>query len=174
MRLFYAVKLPKHLARNLAEVRLQGQLKGQVRWVDPALYHLTLQFCGEVASEQLSRFLEAGEKNASGTGSIRAGMTSLGVFPNLKKARVLWVGVGLSPEDEKRLNSLAQALGNPRFHAHLTLARFPARPPLGLSQLLQCHRTKTWGDFVIDKFSLFQSELTPKGPRYEELETWPL
>ncbi|MBI4180857.1 MAG: RNA 2',3'-cyclic phosphodiesterase, partial [Chloroflexi bacterium] len=98
----------------------------------------------------------------------------LGVFPNLKRVQVVWVGISgeidkfsqLQQGIESNLASIGFAPEKRPFTPHLTLARlrqqvsFEERQRLG--QLIAGTGFEA-GNIKVDAISLMQSELTPAG-----------
>lgn len=134
LRLFIALELPAQVLEALTA--LQDDLRSQVperaaRWVRPAGIHLTLKFLGDVPAEQVDA-IAAGIREASkGHAPFALQAERLGVFPNPRRARVLWVGVGGEVEALRSLHASVEEhivpLGFPaeerKFRGHLTLAR---------------------------------------------------
>jgi len=179
MRLFLAVPLTEE-ARHAIVHHLKGSLARPLpgRPVRPELWHLTLRFLGEVDEVGCDRIVR--EMDSAGLGpafSLRWG--ALGAFPRPRRANVLWLG---AEQGEAEAASLAaaveeavEAAGFPPedrpFRCHLTLSRIrpdqdvtavlDAVPPLGLAM-------------AVDRVVLYRSHLGPGGPRYEEVEAFPL
>ncbi|MGH2760131.1 MAG: RNA 2',3'-cyclic phosphodiesterase, partial [Actinomycetota bacterium] len=108
---------------------------------------------------------------------FRAAFSEIGGFPNLRRPRVLWIGVGdgaeqmaaLAGDVERELAVIGfEPEGRP-FHGHLTLARFPRPRVIDVPDVSAPTAT-----FDVDDVVLFQSQLHPKGARYKELERFPL
>ncbi|RLE06849.1 RNA 2',3'-cyclic phosphodiesterase, partial [Candidatus Aerophobetes bacterium] len=63
MRVFIAIELPESVKEEIA--RIQEKLKktrDKIKWVDPALIHLTLKFLGEINEKGLEKVIGAMEK----------------------------------------------------------------------------------------------------------------
>ena len=124
IRSFIAIELPGELRQSLA--RLQDRLKSggsvPVRWVDSGNIHLTLKFLGDIDTEIIGRMTSALENAANGIHPFDIRVSGPGVFPNMKRVQVIWVG--LAGELEK----LAQLQKN--IEANLAPLGFPseARP----------------------------------------------
>lgn len=174
MRLFFGLPLDRACARSLARIRKEPALAPGTRWVAPHNYHLTLHFCGEVAESELGETQERGARAAASCGPLEFRLEGLGVFPGLKRARVLWAGLRGQPEDHHSLRELALKLGNDSFQPHLTLGRFRRGAPQGLSQVLEALRDHVWGSLSVQSLHLYQSDLTPSGPIYRSLQEWEL
>ncbi|MCW5873344.1 MAG: RNA 2',3'-cyclic phosphodiesterase [Anaerolineales bacterium] len=133
MRAFIAFELPESLRAELTALSasLQRALAGvPLRWVPPRNMHLTLKFLGELERSQAAAFGAALERIASQHTALDVRLSELGVFPNIQRPRVLWVGLqapAALDQIASQVEQAAQAQGfapEPRpFTPHLTLAR---------------------------------------------------
>src|SRR5215207_10442352 len=108
-RLFLAVRLDQDVQRLVAEEIAALATEGwPVRWAQPETSHLTLHFLGETEPEQaeLVRLAFPGVVAAHKSFSLRT--AGLGVFPNFRRPRVLWLGLH---GPVHRLQTLHQDLG---------------------------------------------------------------
>ena len=64
-----------------------------MKWVDPYSIHLTLKFLGNVAVDRIDPITAAMEEAAQGVSPFPLEVEGLGVFPNLRRVQVVWVGV---------------------------------------------------------------------------------
>ena len=197
MRLFVALCLHADLHAVLGQVIEDLRLldrRDQVRWVDPVGIHLTLKFLGEAGDERVPD-LEAGLGAAvRGRQAPRLALGLLGAFPDLRRPRVLWIGLAeeewspgsggcLAPLQEA-VEAATEALGWERekraFQPHLTLGRVrEARgggdlslPPALLAALGRSAPALPPGPLL--RVALMQSHLSPAGARYEERRAWEL
>jgi 2'-5' RNA ligase len=177
IRTFIALPLPLEIQSALGEVSRQLAPQSQgVKWVKPEHIHLTLRFLGDTDPEKVSAL-------GAGLGQIACQhppfplrLGNCGAFPNLRRPRVLWVGLGESDallKLRKAVEHFARSLGWERdaqeFKPHLTLGRareggsvpqeVPAVPPL---------------EFQADKLELIESRLRPEDPEYLTLYRAPL
>jgi len=134
IRAFIAIDLPPAVKAALADVAatLGGRVpRGVVRWVRPEQMHLTLRFLGDTPTDRLPALAAALDALAAGHAPFALRLTGVGCFPNARRPRVVWVGLG---GEEAKLTALAAALeaalrplGWPPedrpFRAHLTLGR---------------------------------------------------
>lgn len=183
-RVFIAAALPGHITEALSS--LQAGLKDfgvRMKYTDPENIHLTLKFLGDIRCEDIET---AGKK----LGDAVAGFyppelfaKGLGVFPAIRRARVLWAGLAgqtqalgqLRQEVEDALAEAGFERENKRFSGHLTLGRFKG----GIDQQLLAEAIRKFGGFVSEEFTVnclnvFESTLTPKGPIYKVLSSQPL
>jgi len=180
MRLFVAVDVPdaiKDAIERDVVARLRDALAG-ARWTRPEGRHLTLKFLGDVADERVEGVGEALSGAASRHVGFDAAFDGVGGFPNLKRPRVLWVGIGdgseqlfdLSGDIETVLETLGFPAEDRPFRGHVTLARFPKPATIGALPDV----TVTDEPFPVRDVVLFRSQLHPKGARYTALERFPL
>ncbi len=180
LRLFVAIELPAPVRTVLAQMQTElRRVRGaEVKWVDPDSMHLTLQFLGAVAPEGVPAIEAALQRAAGATHAHVLRVEAAGAFPNARRARVLWAGVG---GETSTLQSLVTELGSQLaplgyppesrpFSPHLTLGR--ARDPRGVSGfeagLEGCSASREV-EWRVDHVCLFQSHLSAEGPRYEAM-----
>ena len=183
-RCFIAIELPEEVKAGLT--RLQAKLKAsqlRVKWVDPYGIHLTLKFLGNVDADRISQITGAMEEAAQGVPPFHLEIKGLGVFPNLRRVQVAWVGVSGEVDKlvqlQQRLESNLAGLGfapEPRaFTPHLTLARVrdQASPEerQRLGQLIADTKFEATGSFPVEAISLIRSQLTREGAIYSQISS---
>jgi 2'-5' RNA ligase len=192
MRLFIALHLePATLGPVQA---LQEQLRGadahrQVRWVEPGGMHLTLKFLGETPEDRLPELRMAITKALAGRQAPRLALAEVGGFPNLRRARVFWVGLREAGQAllplQGAIEGAMEGLGWERegrlFQPHLTLGRrkeAPGRNPEPLAPALERALTTAAPGSTEPRaqsyVALMCSHLGPGGARYESIATWEL
>ncbi len=179
MRCFVAIDLPGDVraALGAAQARLRAAApRADVRWVDPAAMHLTLQFLGTVPDERVDSVRAALAAAVAPHAPIPLVCAGLGVFPGPGRPRVFWAGVTAGLAALGRLvATVARALeplGFPReprpFAGHVTLGR--VRSPRGASRVVASLAGAGAGEFgawTATEVVLFQSHLGAGGARYE-------
>jgi len=183
IRAFIAIELPPEIKSALGQ--LQAELKKlsppPVKWVDPEAIHLTLKFLGNIARDKVDKITQVIEEAAQGISPFQLEVKGLGTFPNLRRVRVIWVGVEgeLAPlsQLQRGIESKLAPLGFPPegrpFTPHLTLGRVreqasPAEQQR-LGQLIAGTRFEGGHRFEAGWVSLMQSQLTPEGAIYHRL-----
>jgi 2'-5' RNA ligase len=185
VRCFIAVELPDEIKSGLS--RLQAQLKSgsqfPVKWVDPYSIHLTLKFLGNVASDRTGEITEAMKGASQGVSPFQLEVKDLGVFPNLRRVQVAWVGVSgevdklarLQQKIESALAQLGFAPENRRFTPHLTLARLHnhASPDerQRFGQLIADTRFEAAYSLPVEAINLMRSQLTREGAIYSRISS---
>ncbi|MGH7570078.1 MAG: RNA 2',3'-cyclic phosphodiesterase [Gemmatimonadales bacterium] len=177
MRLFVALNFPTMLRDALWDAGEPLRRRAwPVNWVRPEGLHLTLKFLGEVEPDREPALVAALGAAAAGARSLPLAVGGFGVFPDLQRPRVLWVGISADPALELLQHRVEQEfapLGFPTepraFRPHLTLgrARKDARPAdfTGLTEALAglaFERTA-----VIATVDLMQSTLQSGGAVYQ-------
>lgn len=151
-RLFAAVDVPAdERARLAAQVTSAALERGGLRVVDPAHWHITVAFYGDVAADQATELMSRLERAAERTPAFSIQLERAGTFPaSPRRAKVVWTGVSGDLDVLSRLSDRCRAAGRrtglampkERFHPHLTLARSrrgPANVDAALAQLWPYH-----------------------------------
>ena len=110
VRTFIAIELPGEILRLMSQA--QAQLKtsappGSVRWAHVEGIHLTLKFLGPVPASQIDAITTAMAGAARSIPPFTLTISGAGCFPNVKRPRVIWIGIS---EPTGRLNSLQRAV----------------------------------------------------------------
>jgi 2'-5' RNA ligase len=179
LRAFIAVELPPPVL--LATGDVQKKLEGEgirLKWVRPENQHLTLRFLGDIDQARIPE-ITAAIRSASKEGiPFVLNARGIGVFPNLRSPRVVWMGIEgeLYPllRIYQRLGETLTPLGFPPerrpFTGHLTLGRLPDRisPPLLQGAVSAASQIES-GKFTVDRISFIKSDLMPTGAVYTRL-----
>ena len=99
IRAFIAIELPSQVQKKLGEVinRLKRAPVESVRWVQPHNIHITLKFLGDVPINQIPILTQVLKDETLRHKPFEISIGGLGAFPNLRKPRVIWVGVEAPP-----------------------------------------------------------------------------
>jgi 2'-5' RNA ligase len=183
IRSFIAVELPENLKKVLAELQRQFRSTGSspVKWVEPGNIHLTLKFLGDIDIDSTGKVTAALEGAIRGVAPFNIEASKLGVFPNINRIQVIWVGLYGTLDKlgqlQKRIEESLKPLGFPPenrpFTPHLTLGRVRdyARPEerQKLGQFIS--NVKFEGKYTINigAINLMRSQLTREGPIYSKI-----
>jgi 2'-5' RNA ligase len=185
IRSFIAIELPQEL--KLALARLQEKIKSAgnapVKWVDPGNIHVTLKFLGDVSAEITGKITSALEEAVRGTRPFNIEVSGIGVFPNMRRVQIVWVGLAgeleklgqLQQRIETGLIPLGFKAESRSFTPHLTLARVrdyagpDERQKLG--QLIAGMSFDTKYKIDVNAIHLMRSQLTREGPIYSRIST---
>jgi RNA 2',3'-cyclic 3'-phosphodiesterase len=171
MGLFIAFDLKEHFEYFSS---VQKQLKKAVMSF-PDSFHLTLKFLGEVEESKVSSIVEKLSTVEFKPISVHLG--PIGVFPDEKYARVVWIGV--NPEDEivRLERDIENVLPNFKkdfdFKPHITLARVKA-VEYKERFVENIHGIKIEPrKIMFEKFHLFKSTFSKDGMVYEKIVSFP-
>jgi 2'-5' RNA ligase len=133
--------------------------------------HLTLAFLGQVNAERRAALAAIGAAAAAAAPPFLLTLDRVGAF---RGAGIAWAGADRAPPELLQLvaalNDGLAAAGLPverrPFHPHVTLARRGTRAPEGIAPAPLSWR--------VDRLVLMASDTLPAGPRYREVDAWPL
>jgi len=182
-RVFIAVDPTAEAVARTARIVARLQAEGVVApWVRPAEMHLTLNFLGDdVGDADLHRICVALDEVAAVVPAFSVTLGGVGVFPDSRRPRVLWLGV---ENGRERLVALHEALarrfeplGFPPegrgFQPHLTLGRFrrggKASPPAAMVGALERCAESGACEVPVTKIVLYESRLSTGGAEYDRL-----
>ncbi len=196
MRIFIGIDLASEVRGRVSRFveGVQG-FTPDARWVRPESLHITLKFIGERTAEQVEAITERLRRVESSAFEIR--FAGYGFFPTAKAPRVFWIGIQAGPQLAALTESVDVALaelGIPRedgpFSPHLTLARAgtgrrsgspkrrkgdePSATFAVLEKRLTAMGELDLGRMTAREFTLYQSQLSPKGSKYTKLQRFPL
>lgn len=176
MRAFIAISLPKEVKDYLFDLEKEfSKLPAKFKFVAKKNIHITLKFIPELKESELNT-LKTRLKTIK-FNSFKISLRETGLFPDNKKAHVIWVGL----ESDNRLKELQQRIDeklidlfpdNQEFKSHITLGRIKLIKNIekfneGLKKI-KVNKL----DFIIREFGLFKSTLTKDGPVYELIEEY--
>jgi len=139
--------------------------------------HVTLRFLGDVREglvSELRRLVSDAEFEP-----FQAVLKGLGVFPNIRRPRVVWAGIHEGAEELSRIfGHLEDPLGGLGFRPerrgfspHVTLARVRSgRNRERLMEEVARSSDEFFGEMQVRHIRLKRSELTPRGPIYSTLD----
>ena len=180
VRSFIAIELPDELKQELTQLEDRLKLSNQpwVRWVNPYSIHVTLKFLGNVATDRIDQITRSMEEASRGIAPFHLEVRELGVFPNLKRVQVAWVGVKgevdtiqrLQQRIESGLVPLGFAAESRKFTPHLTLARVSNRASPNerqrFGELIAGSSFEAVHSIEVNAVNLMKSQLTREGAIY--------
>lgn len=190
MRLFLGIELPDSVKAAAAKAcgRIRKQIErdaptASIRWVPAENLHITLWFLGEVrdnAFDPLAAALTPQVRLAP----FRLRLSGAGAFPESGPPRTLWLGV---PEGAAALRTIYAELANRLGTLGFPPEQRPYSPHLTIARVKDVRRsdgaavraalTANFGDigeYTVPWITLFRSQSTSSGSRYEHLLRVPL
>lgn len=182
VRSFIAVDVDAiDVVKRIEEVQREVLRLGlDIKLVERENLHITLRFLGEIPQQRVNDVIRALSTVKFAKFEMR--LADLGVFPDLSRPRVLWVGVSQGAEALANLANAVRAAVDKyaeheerEFTPHLTIGRIKSgRNVDRLGDLIRRYKGVEFGVVVVDKVKLKRSVLTPRGPIYSDLFVVPL
>jgi len=178
-RVFIAINLPEDVKKNfdpiVEELKKLNPDYG-IKWVEPENLHLTLHFFGDLNEKQIT-LVEGGiEEISKRIESFKLNIGTSGCFPNEREPRVFFAAVedteilhDLIGKLEVMLENLGYKVDTRPWQGHLTLGRIKDWSRCKIASVKIPSMT-----FSVKSVELMESELTPDGPVYSVLKSFPL
>ena len=180
-RLFLATKieLNDHFQTLFHLLRQQTPFD-KITWSDEKNLHLTLRFIGKTPDMLITPLIDVLTSIFEEEKEIEIIFNRIAIFGSRYKPTVIWIGMeenqeikNLFQKVEKELISLGFEANYGNFVPHLTLGRIKKidhkKRFQKLIEELQPHNPQ---QIKIDKWILFRSKLSHKGPLYTPIKEW--
>lgn len=185
IRSFLAFELPHDIKIEVARISTSVQKSGlDAGWLKPANIHLTMVFLGDMEARNMAAIIASIDNALTGTTPFEISLSGMGLFPDIRRPRVMWLGLNGDMEGlsilRDRLQAPLEQFGVEQekrpFTPHLTLARFrrPVKDPALLKRVIDKYSVITGPQGRLDELVLFKSELRQGGSRYTKIHAWPL
>ncbi len=180
IRLFIAVPIDMDIKKKLQSIReALARVDGRLSIVPLENLHFTLKFIGWVEEKEQEKIRKRILSLTKTIKPFEIKVSGLDAFPSSNRPTVIWAGVS------KELTEIAQLFNlSLPYHqesreslAHLTLARVKHLEENGREQIkdiIKKHGKDFFGQMIVDKVVLYQSELRKTGPIYTLLEEFKL
>ena len=183
MRLFIASTFPETATRGMNE-RISGirTKLPPASWTRPESQHLTFAFLGEQDEALLAKITTPLATALDEVPAFTAALRGCGFFPNARRPRVGWIG--LKPEEpfctvartvREVVTRAGVELDRADFRPHLTVMRLRDNwPPASIQMFEDACNGYASPEFVVDKVTLYSSQLNPKGAIHTALREFTL
>ena len=173
MRVFVAIEISKEgILKKIQTFQKNVGIDAKPTKIDQI--HFTLKFLGEIDQVKYEQVKDVMEKISFSSFDIS--LKGVGVFPNLKNPRVIWIGI--DENGAEKLISIANEVGiklkalgfekEKKFKPHLTVFRVKKKIN-DISSIMKEYETVEFGVQTISKIKVKRSVLSPKGPEYSDL-----
>ena len=187
-RLFAAISLPAGIKEKIAATQLElraGLAGASVTWTKREQLHLTLKFFGNIDVPLVTGLRAKLAAACDGFGPFILRAERLGVFPDARFPRVIWVGLtddggklaNLQSSVESASRDFTSQEPEKKFTGHVTLGRIKhinRHDSKKLAELLVSMSDREFGEWTASELELMRSELTSDGARHTSIETFPL
>jgi 2'-5' RNA ligase len=178
IRTFIAINLESAVHRRVMALQetLARSVGDEVKWVEDNNMHLTLLFLGEVDQRQVHEVCRAVARCCAERESFVLEVVGVGAFPNTRRPRILWAGVGQGTEELVSLHDVLEEalleLGcyrreERKYSPHVTLGRVHQDgAEEKIVEALTRHQHWQGGETRVTEALVMSSDLTPRGPIY--------
>lgn len=184
IRTFIAIDIDQPPKQKISGLIDQlSKSNADVKWITENQMHFTLKFLGQTDELLVPKISGVLESIAEDFGEFTILLSDIGAFPNIKRPRVIWLGIDkgkdklelLNEKIETSLEKLGFEKEKRRFTAHLTLGRVRSLKNIeGLKALIAKIDIRIQDEVKVNKVILYRSTLTPKGAIYTPLRELPL
>jgi 2'-5' RNA ligase len=183
IRCFIAVQIGDDLKISIGDtIKILKKSCADVKWVKTENLHITLKFLGSIEEDQVGSISSRITDIALKHNNFDFTLMGTGVFPDYRRARVLWVGIRDHNHLLKIANEIEDAMeceGFDRerrpFSPHITIGR--VRSPKGIDKLtaeLVKYKSMDFGTQFAGSIHLIKSTLKPGGAEYNTITSAPL
>lgn len=186
IRSFLAFELPGDTKKTIA--RVWGEMNAyslNIRWIKVDNIHLTVVFMGNVPQELITPMGEMTAQVCRKYGPFQIALKGVGVFPHMRRPRVLWIGLDgdiqrmadFRGRIQQKMKSFCIKQDRRPFKPHLTMGRFRKGSTGGqqhLHSLIAAYDGLASQRAELNELVLFRSDLKPNGAVYTRLNAWPL
>jgi 2'-5' RNA ligase len=179
VRAFVGIEINPQTVETISAVlvQLKPRIPG-IRWVPPANFHFTLKFLGNIEESKIDSIAQVLEREIHPFPRFTINAKRLGVFPALKRPRVLWVGLEgrplaeLARKVEATLEPLGFAPEKREFKPHLTVGRWRqyGGSAKKLGEEIERWKNHEFGVSTVAEVIFFQSLTKPEGAVYHPLK----
>ena len=176
-RIFIAIDLSDDArASSAAHVRsLRHEFpNARIGWERPEKLHITLKFLGPTSDKTLSELSDQLGRIVPKLSKGRLRVSSLGVFPNKNRPRILWIGVDDLDSFAASANAAVEEVCRPlgfesddrRFTPHITIGRVRDTNTAGDAVAAHLKAQIEPVEFQADGLVVYESKLLPTGSVY--------
>ena len=187
IRGFIAVNIGLNALRAVAEeqsgLRRRASERGvEVRWIAPQNMHVTLRVLGQVTEPMVAAIQDGLESILRTVAPFEVTAAGLGVFPDPRHPRVVWVGMrdegGALGHLHEAISGVLVRMGfnldEKPFRSHVTIGRVKGGDGEALAACLAESGERTYGAFPVREIACYRSDLRPSGADYRMLWRLPL
>jgi 2'-5' RNA ligase len=180
IRTFLALDLGAKIRKKLVAVQEElAEAMAEVKWVEPDNLHVTLLFLGEVNDRELPGVCRAAQQAVAEMPSFTVSVETLGCFPNTRRPRVVWAGIGQGMQEICRIHDALESAmleqgcyrrEERQFTPHVTLGRVRSEEVNErFAPAIQEHRVWSAGEVAVNEVLVMSSQITRHTPSYSVL-----
>ena len=182
-RVFVGIDLSRKFSRLIPMLKTTiGEHEGDIKWISGKNLHLTLSFLGNIDDSKIETLI-ADLQEVKALAKFTLSVNGTGTFPNLETPKVFWLGIEEGYNELSDTQSIVDELSfdyketqrEEKFVPHITIGRINSAKKstkIDVSTFLNAVYSPI--EIPINIVNLYESRLTPDGPRYKILAEFPL
>ena len=178
-RLFIGASLPGSFLEQIAAMRTRWEGPPGIRWTPEDQLHLTVMFLGNVPHDILENLIRLFSDGYRQTSQVRLEAPHWTWGPDLREARMLWMRFRAAAEFRQLVRESQHWFGQIQPYPqqrkspvpHVTIGRFR---PQTFDPFTPLPSSDIKGSLILDKLTLWKSDLSKNGPDYTPLAHFPL
>ena len=182
MRAFLAAEIDEELKEKITDVQKQlMEADAPVKYVEPHNLHFTFKFFGEINEKKHEEIVSVVKSKVQNYSPFEMSIKGVGLFPNPRYIRVVWLGVGDSGPFSRlqmAMDEDFQKMGFKKersYVPHLTMGRVRgAKNKDALLSKIDELKDIEIGKMKIEKLLLKESVLKRDGPVYTTVNEFDL
>ncbi len=183
IRTFIAITIPDDIKNTIGKtVKPLMATRADVRWIEIENLHITVKFLGNVEIGKIRSIEKVVTEIAIHYKPFEIIFENIGWFPNMKRPRVIWIGVRNNSiltrillDTDEMLSKIGFEKERRQFSPHLTIGRVRSAGGYDTLKNSLIKLTKSnFGNMTTQSLSLMKSELSPAGVKYTLMGNFPL
>ena len=178
MRAFVGFFTTQRIYEGVERLKQDAKEVVHGKWVEPQNLHITYQFLGDISRDKAIDVIKNLQMLAERLKPFSVQYKALGVFPDRRRPRILWIGVGRGANMLKRVSAeitrANKRVGiNPEgkpFYPHVTVCRLKFVEHRPFRGILDRYKNFVFGEERVDRIALISSFLSSVGPAYTVVE----
>jgi len=159
-----------------------SELESDIKWISGKNLHLTLSFLGNIDDSKIDSLI-SDLQEVKKLPKFTVSVNGTGIFPNSKTPKVFWLGIDEGYDELSDTQSIVDDFSleyketqrEERFVPHITIGRIiPAKKSTKINVTTFLNAVYSPIEIPINIVNLYESRLTPDGPRYKMLAEFPL
>jgi len=182
-RVFVGIDLSRKFSQIISMLRTTvGVFEDDIRWITGKNLHLTLSFLGNIDDSNIDKLISDLDE-VKELPKFTLSVNGTGVFPNAVIPKVFWLRIEGGYDELSDTQSIVDELSfgyketqrNEKFVPHITIGRLNTTKKstkCDVSTFLNAVYSPI--EIPVNIVNLYESRLTPEGPRYKILAEFPL
>jgi len=182
-RVFVGIDISRKFSNLIPMLRTTfGVFEDDIRWISGKKLHLTLSFLGNIDDSNIEKLISNLEE-VKKLPKFSLSVNGTGVFPNTESPKVFWLGIEEGYDELSDTQRIVDELSfeyketqrNENFVPHITIGRLnTAKKNTKCDVSIFLNAVYSPIEIPINLVNLYESRLTPDGPRYTVLAKFPL